>query len=74
MIITFVLVGLVVIVSGLFITLRLGKQVENRKSELDPEPKATRNHPILLNPVFLAYVIGFGGLLIFAAYLFLTWK
>jgi predicted MFS family arabinose efflux permease len=64
------LVGAVGFISlvALFFTIKVGKEVETQEDTHDPDTRATRNYPILLNPVFIAYIIGFGGIFILIAY------
>ncbi|AUJ25235.1 MULTISPECIES: hypothetical protein [Virgibacillus] len=59
---------------ALFYTIKVGKDVETQKDEYDTEFKATKKHPALFNPVFLAYIIGFGGIILLILYFALTWK
>ncbi|WP_130860243.1 hypothetical protein [Gracilibacillus timonensis] len=59
-------------VAGLIYTIRVGKTVNEQEQEHDQDTKITAKHPILFNPVFLAYIIGFGGLLVFIFYLTMT--
>ncbi|MFJ5717593.1 hypothetical protein [Neobacillus sp. NPDC093127] len=67
------ILGGIVIVGGLFYTLRVGKAVEVRNSELDGEIHNTiRKNWISLNPVFLAYIIALGAILVYIAYLAVT--
>ncbi|GAB2534754.1 hypothetical protein [Gracilibacillus alcaliphilus] len=63
---------IVVAAAALIYTLKVGQTVDNQKGEHDQDTTATAKHRILLNPVFLAYVIGFGGLLLFIFYLTMT--
>ncbi|WP_066064343.1 hypothetical protein [Neobacillus soli] len=73
MTIALILVG-IVIVGGLFYTLRVGKAVDVRNSELDGEIHRTiRKNWITLNPVFLAYIIAIGAMLVYIAYLAVSW-
>ncbi|WP_226038261.1 hypothetical protein [Aquibacillus saliphilus] len=67
-----VLIALIVVVFSLFYTLKVGKVINARKGEFDTETKTTRRHSIMLNPIFLAYIIALGGLIIFVAYLTLS--
>lgn len=61
--------GLLILVGGLFYTLKIGRLVSARQSEFDPEiNEKTRRHPILLNPVFLAYIIGIGLMILYMLY------
>ncbi len=67
----FILSGLVllILVGGLLYTLTTGRFVTARQSEFDAEiNEKTRRHPILLNPVFLAYVVGIGLVILFILY------
>ncbi|MGG1679081.1 hypothetical protein ACIFOT_25660 [Neobacillus sp. NRS-1170] len=57
----FILSGLVllILVGGLLYTLTTGRFVSARQSEFDAEiNEKTQRHPILLNPIFFAYIIG----------------
>lgn len=57
------------LVGGLFYTLRIGRLVSARQSELDNEiNEKIRKHSILLNPVFLAYIIGIGLVILYMLY------
>ena len=67
------IIVLVIVVGALTYTLRVGKTVDTNNSVLDKDNDQTRKHPNSLNPAFLAYIIGFGGLLIFVAYLALKY-
>lgn len=61
--------GLLILVGGLFYTLRIGRLVQARQSEFDTEiNEKIRRHPILLNPVFLAYIIGIGLMILYMLY------
>ncbi|ETI70493.1 hypothetical protein [Neobacillus vireti] len=67
------ILGGIVIVGGLFYTLKIGKAVNVRNSELDEEIHSTiRKNWISLNPVFLAYIIAIGAILVYIAYLAVT--
>lgn len=63
-----------IMVGGLLYTFRVGRAVDVSKSEFDEEV-----HPVIkknwvsLNPVFLAYIIGIGAVLIYVAYLAYKW-
>jgi len=60
-------------VGGFIYTLKVVKQTTVRQSEYDSEVSEKVNrHYVLLNPVFLSYLIGFGLLLLFIGYLALT--
>lgn len=61
--------GLLILVGGLFYTLRFGRLVQARQSEFDTEiNEKIPRHPILLNPVFLAYIIGIGLMILYMLY------
>ncbi|HHW36443.1 MAG TPA: hypothetical protein GXX18_04005 [Bacillales bacterium] len=61
--------GLLILLGGLFYTVRIGRLVSARQSELDTEiDEKIRRHPIVLNPVFLAYVIGIGLVILYMLY------
>lgn len=65
----FVIIG-IILVGSLLYTFRVGRAVDVSKSEIDEEIHPTiRKNWVTLNPVFLAYIIGFGALLLFIAYL-----
>ena len=68
MILIIALVGLILL-GGLIIRLWISEGIRFRKSEFDPEINENiQRHPILLNPVILAYVIGLGATIIYIAY------
>lgn len=53
---------------GYILTVRVGHTVEEKSGELDsPIPEAIRDHPFILNPIILSYVIAgiFSGIMIF---------
>ncbi|MEH7502164.1 hypothetical protein V7152_08975 [Neobacillus drentensis] len=61
---------LLVLVGGLIFTLGTGRMVSTRSGEFDTEiNKKTQSHPYLLNPVFLAYIIGIGAIILYIIYL-----
>jgi hypothetical protein len=61
--------ALLILVWGLIYTIRNGKVVSTRQSELDTEiNEKTQNHPMLLNPIFLAYIIGIGLAILYIVY------
>jgi hypothetical protein len=65
-IMTAVFLVLLILVGSLIYTLRVGKMVDVRQSEFDEEiTEKIQRHRVLLNPVFLAYIIGFGLLLLY---------
>ena len=64
---------IVIAVIALIYTLKIGKTVSTQKGEQDPTTKTAVKHRFLLNPVFLTYVIGFGGLLLLIFYFTSTW-
>ncbi len=68
---TFILLilGLLILVGGLFYTIKIGRLVQARQSEFDTEiSDKIQKHPVLLNPVFLAYVIGIGLMILYMLY------
>jgi hypothetical protein len=68
MLIVLALVALI-LVGGFLYTFKLSRDVTVRKSEYDTEISAkVEKHPYLLNPVFLAYIIGIGAVLIYIAF------
>ncbi|MDF2854975.1 MAG: hypothetical protein K0Q87_826 [Neobacillus sp.] len=67
----FILSGLVLLIllGGLLYTLKVGRLVSVRQSEYDTEiNEKTQRHPYLLNPVFLAYIIGIGLVIVYIIY------
>jgi SNF family Na+-dependent transporter len=67
-----VIIALILIV-GLFVTFGIGKRVSTSNSEFDDEiDNNIRRHPVLLNPVFLAYIIAIGAVLVYIFYLVIT--
>jgi predicted permease len=61
--------AMLILVGGLLYTLKAGKLVSSRQSEYDSEiNEKTQNHPIFLNPVVLAYIIGIGLVILFIIY------
>ncbi|UOQ48905.1 hypothetical protein MUN88_01830 [Gracilibacillus caseinilyticus] len=69
MVVTLVIIGIILAIIALLYTIKVGKVVNTRKSEYDTDTKATAKHPVLFNPIFLAYILGFGGLLVLIFYL-----
>ncbi|GAE94451.1 hypothetical protein JCM21714_3608 [Gracilibacillus boraciitolerans JCM 21714] len=66
MVTTLVSIGLILAVISLIYTVNVGKTVNAQKGgEHDHNSKTAEKHPLLLNPVLLAYVLGFGILFIF---------
>jgi hypothetical protein len=62
-----------ILIGGLFVTFGIGKRVSARHSEFDDEiDHNIRKHPVLLNPVFLAYIIAIGAVLVYIFYLVTT--
>lgn len=63
----------IIMIVGLLVTFRVGKAVSTSNSEYDEEiHDSVRKHPVLLNPVFLAYIIVIGAVLVYIAYLVFT--
>ncbi len=59
----------IILVGGLIYSFRVGRAVDVAKSDYDEEIHANvRRNPVLLNPVFLAYIIGIGAALIYIVY------
>ncbi|UOQ84518.1 hypothetical protein [Gracilibacillus salinarum] len=69
MVVTLVIIGIILAIIALLYTVKVGKVVNARKSEYDTDSKGTAKHPVLFNPIFLAYILGFGGLLVLIFYL-----
>lgn len=69
----FMILGFLIIAGGLLYTLRVGKLTSARQSEYDFEiSDKVRRHPYSLNPVFLAYIIVIGLVLLYILYLAVT--
>ncbi|WP_156822932.1 hypothetical protein [Gracilibacillus lacisalsi] len=69
MIIGLAIISIIIALISLLYTLKVGKTVNQQKGEHDTDTKATAKHPILFNPIFLTYIFGFGGLILFIFYL-----
>ncbi|SHN27675.1 hypothetical protein [Gracilibacillus kekensis] len=69
MVVTLIIASLIVALVSLVYTVKVGKTVNAQKNEYDTNPKISEKHPFLFNPVFLAYILGFGALLIFIFFL-----
>jgi len=62
-----------IIIIGLIVTFRTGKAISAKNSEYDYEiHENIRRHPMLLNPVFLTYIIALGAVLVYIIYLAVT--
>ncbi|WP_338753818.1 hypothetical protein [Bacillus sp. FJAT-52991] len=60
----------VTILLSVFYTVRVFKQQQTAKEGLDSSiPETVQQHPYVKNPIFWAYIIGFGVLLAFIFYL-----
>ncbi|MFL6557723.1 MAG: hypothetical protein ACJ8MO_16600 [Bacillus sp. (in: firmicutes)] len=60
---------LLILLVGLFVTLRSGRMVSTSHNELDTQiNEKTQSHPYLLNPVFLAYVFFIAVVIIYIVY------
>ncbi|OIK08607.1 hypothetical protein BIV60_25700 [Bacillus sp. MUM 116] len=69
MIYVLAIIALIMVV-GLFYTVRTHRAFSTRNSEIDSEIHDNiRRHPILLNPVFLTYIIAIAVVLIYIIYL-----
>ncbi|MEQ6377501.1 hypothetical protein RZN25_11800 [Bacillaceae bacterium S4-13-56] len=68
---TLQLAVVIILVTGLLLTIWIGRNVARRKSEYDYETKATElaKKSSIFNPVFLTYIIVLGGILIFVLYM-----
>ncbi|MDX8046864.1 hypothetical protein SH601_12800 [Gracilibacillus sp. S3-1-1] len=69
MMITLIILCIIIALIGLFYTLKVGKKMNQQKSDYDTDNETVSNHPILINPIFLTYIFGFGGLILFIIYL-----
>ncbi|MGP4042154.1 hypothetical protein ACTWP4_19930 [Gracilibacillus sp. D59] len=69
MIIGLAVISFIIALISLLYTVKVGKVVDQQKGEHDTDTKATAKHPILFNPIFLTYIFGFGGLILFIFYL-----
>ncbi|MCM2535123.1 hypothetical protein NDK43_25770 [Neobacillus pocheonensis] len=66
------IIALIMII-GLIVSLRTGKAISAGNSEYDKEiHENIQRHPILLNPVFLTYIIAIGAVLVYIIYLAFT--
>mgnify|MGYP005827996323 CR=1 FL=1 len=67
--ISLAVLALLILISGLIYTFKIGKISSIRQSEYDTEiNEKVQRHPALLNPVFLAYIIGIGLALLYLVY------
>ncbi|QGH33347.1 hypothetical protein GI584_04535 [Gracilibacillus salitolerans] len=69
MIVSLAIISIIIALISFLYTLKVGKIVDQQKTEHDTDTKATSKHPILFNPIFLTYIFGFGGLILFIFYL-----
>ncbi|MEH7120485.1 hypothetical protein V7128_24150 [Neobacillus vireti] len=62
-----------IIIIGLIVTFRTGKAISMKNSEYDYEiHENIQKHPMLLNPVFLTYIIALAAVLVYIIYLATT--
>jgi hypothetical protein len=60
---------LVILLVGLFVTLRSGRMVSTSHNEFDtPINEKTQSHPYLLNPIFLVWVAAIALAIIYIVY------
>jgi hypothetical protein len=63
-------IAFLILGGGFIYTLKIGRLISIRQREFDTEiNEKIQRHPILLNPVFLAYVIGIGLVILYIVYL-----
>jgi hypothetical protein len=63
------IIALLVLTGGLLYTYRIGKR-QKLQGEYDTEiDEKVAEHPYILNPVFLAYFIGIGLVIVYALYI-----
>ncbi|MCM3567263.1 hypothetical protein [Neobacillus mesonae] len=68
MMIASILIG-ILLVASLVYTFRAGRAVDVRNSEVDKEISGTiKKNWVSLNPIFLAYIIGIGAMLLYIVY------
>lgn len=63
-----IIVGLLIVIVSYVMTVSVMKKTEQRASAMDtPISKTVRNHPILMNPIIIMYLIFglFTGIMIF---------
>lgn len=63
-----IIVGLIIVIVSYFMTINVMKKTEQRASAMDtPISRNVRNHPILMNPIIIMYLIFglFTGIMIF---------
>lgn len=60
---------LVILLVGLFVTLRSGRMVSTSHNEFDtPINEKTQRHPYLLNPIFLVWIAAIALAIIYIVY------
>ncbi|SFM33654.1 hypothetical protein SAMN04487943_1149 [Gracilibacillus orientalis] len=69
MIVSLAIISIIIALISFLYTWKVGKIVDEQNGEHDTDTKATAKHPILFNPIFLTYIFGFGGLILFIFYL-----
>jgi hypothetical protein len=66
-----IIVCIIIVLVGYWLTVRVGHNIEDRGSERDPDvPELIEEHPFMLNPILLVYGIFFlfTGIMIFYYY------
>lgn len=59
----------IIMIFGLIYTFRTGKAISTKNSEHDTQiHESIQRHPMLLNPVFLTYIIAIAAVLIYILY------
>ncbi|WP_243293057.1 hypothetical protein [Bacillus sp. FJAT-47783] len=67
------IIALIILVTSLVLTMRAGKLVDTRQSEFDSKiNEKVQEHPYIRNPIFLAYVIGIGVVIVYLIYMGVT--
>ncbi|MFK2824838.1 hypothetical protein QYG89_03970 [Bacillus sp. B190/17] len=70
----FIIAVIAIVIISLIYTIKVVKQQSVAKAGIDePIPKHIQSNPYVKNPIFWAYIIGFGFLLLFIFYLAGRW-
>ncbi|KAF0820157.1 hypothetical protein KIS4809_0737 [Bacillus sp. ZZV12-4809] len=68
------LIGLGILLYSIVYTLLIGKERKAVKGDIDAElPENVQKHAYIRNPIFLAYAIFFGIVIVMIIYFALTW-
>lgn len=68
------IIALIILVTSLVLTMRAGKLAETRQSEFDSTINGkVQERPYVRNPIFLAYIIGIGVVLVYLFYIGITY-